>query len=228
VSDQDGGEEAPCDDPLWDAFEARFSPEAFAGVAQALGLPGGPETLSWLRGLLLPEFQHFVETCPGQKVSREERIHRLAKLGEAAANLDTLLGPGGARSGLPRRFWGSDLITDQFTDTLRILAVEADRQIHRLRSSPGRGGRPRRDAARQLGKDLIRVYEKITGERAKDLNFERFRRFAAAAYRCLRVSVPAAETELPPSSRGLHDLLQSIWKLVLHKQSEKPLQPNTG
>jgi len=227
VSDQDGGEEASWDDPLRDAFEARFPPEAFAGVAQALGLPEEAETLSWLRELLLPAFRFFVESSPGQRVSREERIDRLEKLRDAATGLDTSLGPGGSRSGLSRRFLGSKLITDQFADTLLTLAREADIQIQRLRSSRGQGGRPRKDAARQLGQDLIGVYEKMTGKKAKDLNYEKFHRFAAEAYRCLRAGVPAVEKGLPSPARGLHDLLQPIWKLVVNKQSEKPLLPNT-
>jgi hypothetical protein len=196
-------------------------------MAKALHLPEEPETLCWLRSLLLPEFRSFVEDCSGQKVSREERIAGLEKLHDAAAALDVLLGPGGTRSGLPRRFWGSNLITDQFTDTLRVLAREADKQIQRVRSSPGQGGRPRKDAARQLGKDLIRVYEKMMGKKAKDLNFERFHQFAAAAYRCLRVSVPGVDGEIPPSPRALRDGLREIWKTVASKQNEKLLPLKT-
>src|SRR5262249_47078986 len=92
-----------------EAFEAKFKPDDFTWVAHALRLPEEPETLSWLREMLLPEFRFFVESCSGRKVSREEKIDRLGKLRNAAATLDILLGPGGTRSGLPRRLWGSNL-----------------------------------------------------------------------------------------------------------------------
>jgi hypothetical protein len=228
MSDQDAGDEAARDEiAALEAFEAQFKPDDFAEVAQALGLAPEPETLVWLRDLLLPEFRFFVGSGLADKPSREERIDRLEKLHDAAATLDALLGPGGARSGLSRRFWGSNLITDQFTDTLRILALEAEKQIQRLRSSPGQGGRPRKDAARQLGKDLIRVYQKIMRKRAKDLNFESFYDFGAAAAHCLRATVPGVDAEIPRSPRALREDLQEIWKSVANKQNEKPLPLKT-
>jgi hypothetical protein len=222
-------DEAPSSEPSRDdiadleAFEARFPPGAFTVVAQALDLPEDLETLVWLRNLLVPEFRFFVESCPGEWFSRDERIARLEALRGAAVTLDRALGPGGVKFDLPRRFWGSDLITDRFIDTLRVLAREVNNQIQRLRASPGRRGRPRKDAARQLGKDLIRVYEKIMGKRAKDLNFGRFYRFAAAASRCLRDSVPEVDGEFHLSQSTLRESLREIWKSVANKQNEKPV-----
>jgi hypothetical protein len=125
-----------------EAFEAQFKPDDFVGVARPLTYPG-TRNPGMAPGPLLPEFRFFVESCLAEKLSPKERIDRAEKLRDAAAALDALLGPGGARSGLSRRFWGSNLITDQFTDTLRILAHEVDSQIQRLRSSSrGRAGRP--------------------------------------------------------------------------------------
>jgi hypothetical protein len=215
MSDQDAGDEASRDEIVdLEAFEAQFKQDDFAGVAEALGLPPDPETLAWLRSLLLPEFRFFVATCPGEKVSREERIDRAKKLRDAAATLDNLLGPGGARSGLPRRFWASGVMTDQFRDTLRVLAREADAQVQRLRSSPpGQGGRPPKSAARQLGVDLIRVFEKLTQKRAKDLEFNEFYRFAAAAFQCLAVSVPGTNSAFPALS-ALPAALRESWTSV--------------
>jgi hypothetical protein len=60
----------------------------------------------------------------------------------ALIGLDGLLRPGGTRSGLPRRFWGSNLISDQFTHTLRVLALEADRQIAKAGLLPQVGRDP--------------------------------------------------------------------------------------
>jgi hypothetical protein len=228
MSDQDADDEAARDEMAdLEAVEDKFKPEDFAEVAEALDLPAQPEILAWLRDLLLPEFRFFIESCPGEGFSRDEQIARLDELRVAAITLDRSLRPGGTIMHLSRRFWGSDLITDQFIDTLRVLAVEAGKQIQRLRSSRGQEGRPRKDAARQLGRDLIRVYEKIITKRDKDLNFGRFYRFAATAFRCLRVSVPAVGGEFPVSQRALRDSLREIWNSASNKQNEKPLPLKT-
>jgi hypothetical protein len=223
MSDQDADDEAAHDEIAdLEAVEDKFKPEDFAEVAEALDLPAKPEILAWLRDLLLPEFRFFIESCPGEELSRDERIDRARKLRDTARALDTLLGPGGARSGLSWRFWG--LITDQFTDTLRGLAHQADRQIQRLRSSPpGQAGRPPKGAFRQLGAGLIRIFEKMTRKRAKDLDFDEFGRFAAAACHCLRVRVPEADRAFPVSPRALRDGLLKTWNSVVKTQSEKPL-----
>jgi hypothetical protein len=200
-----------------EAFEAKFKPENFAGGAHTLCLTDDPETLCCLRSLLLPEFRFFIESCSGAKATREEQVSRLERLRNTATELDGLLGPGGSQSGLPRRLWGSNLISDQFTQTLGVLALEAERQIQRLRSSPqGRAGRPRKETFRQLGADLIRTFEKITRRKAKDLHFDDFYLFAAAACRSLRVAVPAVEAHLPQSVRALRESLLETWKSVVN------------
>ena len=229
MSGQDAGEAAVRDQvAALEGFEAKFKPEDFAGVAQTLCLTDDPETLCCLRSLLLPEFRFFIESCSGAKATREEQVSRLEKLRDTATELDGLLGPGGSRSGLPRRFWGSNLITDQFTETLRVLALEAGRQIQRLRSSPpGRAGRPRNEAFRQLGTDLIRVFETITRRKAEDLHFDRFHLFAAAACLSLRVSVPSVNADLPRSPRGVREGFREIWKSITNKQNEKLLPLKT-
>jgi hypothetical protein len=223
VSDRDESAEAPEDDPLWDTFEASFPLEAFAEVAQAVDLPEDPETLAWLRDLLLPEFRFFVESCPGEEFSHEERITRLEGLRDAAVTLDRSLGPGETLLRFPRRVWDSDLITDQFIDTLRILALEAGKQIQRLRSSRGQEGRRRKDAARQLGKDLLRVCQTIMRQRARDVDCDCFYRFAQAACGCLRASMRHLDRHLFQSPRQLRVEIREIWSSRVNKQNEKPL-----
>jgi hypothetical protein len=134
-----------------------------------------------------------------------------------------LLEPGGARSNL-RRFWISELAGDQFRKKLRALAGEAEMQIRRLQSAPrGRVGRRPLEAFRQLGDDLIRVFEKTTRKTAEEPDFSRFYRFAAAVCRCLHDSAPEVDGEIPRSPRALRDGLREIWKSVTKKQNEKPL-----
>src|ERR1700730_17709976 len=92
-------------------FEAQFEPADFAGTAEALGLSMEPDTLSSLRQLLLPEFRAFVAFCPSEKLSRDERRGRLERLRDAATDLLASLGPGGARSLLPRKFLDPELLS---------------------------------------------------------------------------------------------------------------------
>jgi hypothetical protein len=222
VPDQDAGEDAPSCDPLGDAIEALFPLAAFAGVAQVLDLPEDPKILAWLRSWLLPEFRCFLGSGSGKRLSREEKIERAEKLHDAAVALDALLGPGGVWSWLPLEFWDSNLETDQFTDTLRIFAREVETQIQRLRCSQGQGGRPRKDDARQLGADLIRVFATISRKRPKDLDFKKFKRFAGAVFRCLRTRVPAVAGQIPATPRALHDMLKDVWKFEVDQENEKP------
>src|SRR5262249_47034277 len=83
MSNQDVGDDASLHDPDWDAIEARFTSEAFAGVARALGLPLDPQTLSKLKRFLIDPLHFFYDSC-GDKPSRAERIEGLSKLRDAA------------------------------------------------------------------------------------------------------------------------------------------------
>jgi hypothetical protein len=224
MSDQGIGDDGSLDDPLGDAFEEDFQPEKFARVAQALDVPEDLETLVWLRDLLLPSIRLLGEGRPAPKLSHKKRIGRLKKLREAAVTLEALLGPGGSKSGLPWRMWGSKLLTDQFTGTLRVLALEADKQIQRR----GQGGAPPKDEARQLGEDLIGVYEKLMRKRAEDLDFGRFNRFAAAVFSCMRSCAPTIGRKIPPTPRTLRDMLREVWELEVDPKDEKTLPVETN
>jgi hypothetical protein len=232
MSDEDADEEAFREE--MSAFEARFRLEAFAGVAEALGLGSELETLSWLRRLFLPEFRFFVESCPAENLPREERIARLEKLRDAASAVQSSLGPGGARTLLPRRYFSPEVVSDQFRATLRALAGAADTQIQRLHSSRGRGGRPRKDAFWELSADLVGVYETLTGKKAKEPQWKGgskyggdFYEFVVAVEHCLRTCLPEVRDDLPVTSSALGDGLRRHWTSIREMAGEKLPQRKT-
>jgi hypothetical protein len=74
-----------------EAFEARFPPETFARIAEAMGLPPEPEILLGLRRSLLETFYFFYAISSGESLSREERISGLTELRDAARSLSKSL-----------------------------------------------------------------------------------------------------------------------------------------
>jgi hypothetical protein len=212
MSDEDPSEAALQEEIAeLEAFEAQFKAADFAGVAEALRLAPEPETLSCLRRWLLPEFRFFIACCPGVQLSRDERIRRLQTLHDAATTLLSSIGPGGAWSLLSRKFLDPDLLSDRFSATVRSLADEATAQIRRLRASRDQAGRPRLEAFRQFGEDLIRVYRTIGEKTSVASDWDDFYRFARAACRCLERSMPAVVTDFPTSSRAMRDHLREVW-----------------
>src|SRR5260370_15331657 len=87
MSDQDAGDEASRDDPLWDAFEARFPPGAFEPIARALGKGMERPSLEALRGWLLPDFCSFYASCTTDKDFRTQRVRELKNRAKAAVAL---------------------------------------------------------------------------------------------------------------------------------------------
>jgi hypothetical protein len=222
VPGQDAVEEAVRDEIAdLEAFEARFPADAFEAAAEVLGIAEDPEAQARLRYCLLPEFRFFLANCSGEKLTREERMKRLKFLRDAATALQVSLGPGGARLLLPRKFLGPELLSDQFRATLRSLADEADKQLLRLRSSRGKSGRPPKDAIRQLGKDLIRVFRNVKDE-ADELNWENFHRFASAACHCLRSRFPEVNGEFPKTPRDMRETLREVWNSEVLGKTKKP------
>jgi hypothetical protein len=231
MSDEDADEEAFRE---MAAFEAQFPLEAFAGVAEALRVAPEPEALSTLRLWLLPEFYFFFVTCPGGEPSRDERIGQLEKLRDAATALLKYARITGGLTRTLREAAAGTTRDDQFKATVQRLAGEADEKIQRLRSSRGRAGRPRKDAFRQLAADLVRVYEKMIGEEAREPQWKGgsryggdFYEFLVAVERCLRTSLPEVRDELPVSSGAIGDGLRRHWASIREMAGEKSLPSKT-
>jgi hypothetical protein len=229
MSSEDGGkgafEENTAD---LEAFEAPIPAGRFCRVAYALGLLIEPESLSCLRRRLLPEFRFFLPSCPGERLSRDDRIIRLQRLHNAATALPRLLPP--VSSLLPRKYLGHELLNDQFGATIGSLADDAALQIQRLRASRDQAGRPRLEAFRQLGEDLIRVYRTIGAKKAVALEWDGFCRLAVVACRCLESRVPAVVADFPESPRAMRDNLQEVWnqKYSLNGAQRSTSDPGTA
>jgi hypothetical protein len=83
----------------------------------------------------------------------------------------------------PMKYLGHELLNDQFGATIGSLADDAALQIQRLRASRDKAGRPRLEAFRQLGEDLIRVYRTLGAKKAVPLEWDGFCRVAVVACR---------------------------------------------
>ncbi|HKM71337.1 MAG TPA: hypothetical protein VJX94_15005 [Stellaceae bacterium] len=225
MSDPDGDDEWIKDRI---AFEARFPLAAFEPIAKALRKSTGPRSLQALRGWLLPHFYFLHLNCTGNEPTRDERIKGLIKLREAATTLISSAGIGGIwmelTGGVLKAAWDG-----QFKATVQRLADEADEQIRKL-SKPDRGGRPSKDAFRQLSSDLVRVYEGLKGEPARKPHWIAgsvyggdFFEFAEAVWCCLRTHLPDVQNELPGTASALGDGLRRNWVSIRKQAGEKPL-----
>jgi hypothetical protein len=214
-----------------DAFEARFPPEAFTGIAKALKIHPTPENLSRLRGWLLGDFYGYLYFgLPSREPTRKEQIARLKQLFDAARTLHSaisvfedvwplnLLGPAGP--------FATDDATDQFTATLQVLADTSAGQIEKLASRKSRRGRPpKNEPFQELTPRLVRKYERFTKEPAGPPNWipnsgiwrgkGSFYPFARAVWCCLRDNLPAeARAAIPSTEEGLAQELKKHWPKV--------------
>lgn len=213
----------------WKAFEARFPPEAFAGIAKALRIRPKPEYLSRLRGWLLADFYDYL--CwrrPGKEPTREERINRVKKLREAAMSLHFSLTHLGIMD------WPLDVlapeddpdapgVTDQFHATLQLLADRATTLIEGIASTkPRRGRPPKNEPFRQLTPTLVRLYQFVRKEPAGRPNWlpnsgvygatGDFYPFALAVWHCLQDNLPSeALAAIPSSEDALGQELNKHW-----------------
>jgi hypothetical protein len=110
-----------------EAFEARFPPETFSRIAEAMGLPAEPEILSGLRRSLLETFYYFYAISSGESLSREERIYGLTELRDAARSLSKALRYSGAwiTVGSLGKAADEPMYDKKFRATVRGLAAKA-------------------------------------------------------------------------------------------------------
>jgi|SRR5215471_1808549 len=133
-----------------EAFEARFPPEAFTGIAEALKVRPTPENLAWLRDELLPDFYSLYFSCSQVKwPTRKEEIDLWKKIHKAASDLHSAVTSFNINC-LPLDLFAPDEgaagVTDHFIVTLRLLADTAPGQIETIASEKSRRGRPAKNA----------------------------------------------------------------------------------
>jgi hypothetical protein len=210
MSDQDGGDQASRDDPLWDAFEARFPAEAFKPIARALGKGTERVSLEALRGWLLPDFCSFYASCTTDQRFRTQRVRELKNRGKAAVALLSSLKSGWFLD-QPRNLRDAPF-RKEFMETLEELADAAGTR-NRERYRP-------KDAFRnELTPGLAWVYEHVTGERAKKPYWlgdtgtygGAFYQFTLAVWECLYARVPEVRACLSASDQALAQELQNHW-----------------
>lgn len=210
MSDQDLNDEASCEPPWGDLFGASFPPEAFEPIAVALGKSTDPQSLNAVREWLLPDLYWFCLSGTEDPDARKRRERELTKRRKAAAALLASIKPGW--SGHQLRDVLDDPFRGRFTAVLEKWADPA-----RIRA---RGKRRPKDAFRNdLAPGLVRVYEHITGEKARKPHWLRnrrayggaFYRFACAVRGCLYDRLPAVRATLPATDDALAQELQDHW-----------------
>jgi len=210
MSDQDAGNEASRDDPLWDLLEARLPPEAFEPIACALEKSIDRPSVEVLREWLLPTFCSFYASCTTDKRFRTERERELRERSEAAA---ALLASLRSRWFLDQpRIFLDEPFRRKFTDVLEKLADPA-RMGARERYRPNNAFR------NELTPGLIWAYEHITRERAGKpypLRYGQgyggaFYHFACAVRACLGARLPEVRRCLLTSDGALAEELKHHW-----------------
>ena len=217
MSDREADEKAPLDDP--DAFEARFPPEAFEPIAQALNVAPTPKNLATLTRWLIPHLERGFSGIVVKKRTISGRRKELRGLRDALALVSR------ASHRLPSvasaRTLG-DLDNDEdekFVAALQRVYHRVDKQLHELEATPARRGPKPKTAFRNFTPDLVWLYERMTEGEAKKpywLGDSRsygsdFYRFAVAVWKCLRERLPELKDALPDSEGALAQELQDHW-----------------
>jgi len=210
-----------------EAFEARFPPEAFTGIAKALKVRPTPENLAWLRDELLPDFYSlYFSRNQVKRPTRKEEIDLWKKIHKAASDLHSAVTIFNINC-LPLDLFapaeGAAGVTDHFIATLRLLADSAPGQIETIASEKSRRGRPAKNAPfRGLTPLLIRMYKFIREEPAECPYYlpdsgvysgkGSFYPFARAVWCCLRQKLPAdARDAIPSTEPALAQELRKHW-----------------
>jgi hypothetical protein len=199
-----------------EAFEARFPPETFSRIAEAMGLPAEPEILTGLRRSLLETFYYFYAISSGESLSREERISGLTVLRDAARSLSKALRYSGAwiTVGSLGNAEDEPLYDEKFRATVRSLAAKAEEKIIELKSRRDQPGRPRKEDFWELMPDLVRMYEGWTEKEAKTpphirgRKFGGFRSFVVAVNNCLRANLTEVSDKLPSGPSAVRSELR--------------------
>jgi hypothetical protein len=195
-----------------EAFEARFSPRDFLGVARALKIRD-PAIFARLVRSLRDDFYVFYMQYQTEWPSRDTKMERLKQLREAA-NLLTA----------PDPWWispnplGEDE-EEQFLATAKRLCTYWDAELTKLEDGPSAAGRRSHVEFHDLIIGLIRTYQQVAKKRAtkpytrfgKPGYHGDFYQFAIAAWRCLRDHYPEVADRIPYSEGALAEALRDHW-----------------
>ena len=203
-----------------EAFEARFPPEAFEPIAEALNVAPTPENISAIRGWLMPCLEQSFSGKVVKKPIVPERRKELRRLHDALAQVWRASRRGHGAASLP---WtvgdlGND-VPEQFAATVQRLHRRVGEQLRDLEARPARRGPKPKTTFRDFAPDLVWVYERLTGEEAKKPYWlddsgicgGDFYRFAVAVWECVRECVPQFKAGLPQSEGALAQELQDHW-----------------
>jgi hypothetical protein len=201
-----------------EAFEARFPPAVFTGIAKALKVRPTPENLSRLRHRLLPDFYFYLDTRHRYKEpTRKELIKLLNKLSNAASTLHSSVTSADYTFCLSHAFDAPDEgaagVTDHFIATLESLAKTAAGLVEKPDFGKSSRGRPStNEPFRQLTPTLVRIYERVRKEPADHPNWlpdsgtyggkGSFYPFALAVWHCLQDNLPVESLAAIPSTEG--------------------------
>jgi hypothetical protein len=220
MPDEDGDNAALQDEIAErEAFEARFPPEAFSGIAAALGLLSDQNMLSGLRGSLFHPFYFFYVISSGETLSRDDWICGLTEMRDAARTLLKSLRYGEALMTIGSAGGDDPVFDGKFRGTVRSIADRADAKITKLRSERNKGGRPRIEFW-EMAPDLIREYRRWTGKEATKPRWlggskyaGEFYDFVVAVVDCLRdnLAEPHFLKNLPDSPSAIGDGLRKRW-----------------